>query len=102
MEQALVDDGYSAAAPWWDGNTEPQDFYSEFTNDTTWEVIGDKKIIIFKSCYPSSDITSDIMLEDYKKWYKQLYTIYEKYPDRLFVPLSTPSFIASPYYSCIS
>jgi len=90
MKQALVDADYSAAAPWWGGNTDPKDFYSEFTNDANWEIIGDKKIIIFKSCYPASDISSNAMLEDYKKWYNQLYAIYEKYPNRLFVPLSTP------------
>ncbi|HBY73159.1 MAG TPA: hypothetical protein DEG44_00510, partial [Candidatus Kerfeldbacteria bacterium] len=51
---------------------------------------GDADIIIFKSCFPSSAISSDEMLDQYKDYYNQLYSIYESHPDILFVPMSTP------------
>jgi len=90
MEKALVDAGYETAAPWWDPETNPPDFYNGFTDPNQWDLLKPYSIIIFKSCFPASDITSDEMLEEYKTYYNQLYEIYEKYPDKLFVPLSTP------------
>ncbi|NQU99881.1 MAG: hypothetical protein HQ538_04035, partial [Parcubacteria group bacterium] len=45
---------------------------------------------LFKSCFPSSDITSDEMLADYIAYYKKLFEIYAANPDMLFVPMSTP------------
>ncbi|MEA3272885.1 MAG: hypothetical protein U9P90_04445 [Patescibacteria group bacterium] len=88
MSESLETHGYSGVAPWWDGGTDPQDFYNEFT--VNWGLLAPYGIIIFKSCFPASDITSDSMLEDYKTWYRQLYSIYESHPDKLFVPMSTP------------
>jgi len=88
MRSALVEHGYTGSAPWWDGDTDPQDFYGEFTDN--WSILEPYDIIIFKSCFPASAITSNAMLEDYKTWYRQLYAIYEAHPDKLFVPMSTP------------
>ena len=90
MSQALEKAGYKAAAPWWDGNTDPQDFYTEFSDTNKWQILKPYDIIIFKSCFPASNIDSDEMLENYKTWYNELNKIYQKYPDKLFVPLSTP------------
>jgi hypothetical protein len=90
MKKTLEDHNYKGVAPWWDGNTDPQDFYSEFSDSEKWAILDKYSIIIFKSCFPASDITSDEMLNDYKTWYRQLYTIYSQHPDKLFVPMSTP------------
>ncbi len=90
MREVLENAGYDAAAPWWDGNTDPQDFYSEFTNADNWELLEGYDIIIFKSCFPASDIESDSELQDYKEWYNQLYLVYEDHQNKLFVPMSTP------------
>ena len=90
MEKALQDASYNAIAPWWDGDTDPQDFYSEFSNQDNWELFKDYDIIIFKSCFPASDIESDSELKDYKKWYNQLYSVFQNHQDKLFVPMSTP------------
>lgn len=90
MKSALKSNGYSGKAPWWDGNTDPGDFYSLFTDPSSWATFGNADIIIFKSCYPASSITSKSMLSQYKTWYKELFTIYKSHPDKLFVPMSTP------------
>ncbi|MFA5994872.1 MAG: hypothetical protein WCW27_03220 [Patescibacteria group bacterium] len=86
----LTNHGYTGTAPWWDGNTDPQDFPGLFNDANSWDIFGDSDIIIFKSCYPASAITSDDMLEQYKDWYRELYDIYQAHPNILFMPLSTP------------
>lgn len=95
LEKALTDAGYEAAAPWWDPETNPPDFYPAFTNTDQWQTLDPYSIIVFKSCFPASDITSDEMLEQYKAEYTKLYYIYTKYPNKLFVPLSTPPLLKS-------
>lgn len=90
MKKAFENAGYIAAAPWWDGNTNPQDFYQEFKNNENWKILEPYSIIIFKSCFPASDINSDEMLNEYKENYIKLYEIYRAHPNKLFVPLSTP------------
>ena len=90
MQAALASHGYKGSAPWWNGNTDPPDFPGLFSNSQSWQTIGDANIVIFKSCFPASDITSDQMLENYKSYYRQLYSVYAAHPQVLFVPLSTP------------
>ena len=90
MRAALAAHGYPGEAPWWDGGTDPQDFYDLFRSSANWELLKDSDIIIFKSCFPASAISSDSMLEDYKNWYRRLYSIYQNHPEKLFVPMSTP------------
>lgn len=95
MEKALEDHGYTGSAPWWDGGTDPQDFPTLFNDANNWDILNNYDIIIFKSCFPASDITSDSMLADYKTWYKELYNVYRAHSDKLFVPMSTPPLLES-------
>ncbi len=90
MANALQNAGYEGSAPWWDANTDPGDFYTDFSDPSQWQILEPYSIIIFKSCFPASDITSDEMLTEYKTNYNKLYEIYRAHPDKLFVPLSTP------------
>lgn len=90
MELALNNNGYVGKAPWWSGNTDPGDFYNLFTNYNSWSTFGKADILIFKSCYPASSITSKTMLRQYKTWYKELFSVYKNHPNKLFVPMSTP------------
>ncbi|MFA6475452.1 MAG: hypothetical protein WCV88_04635 [Patescibacteria group bacterium] len=90
METYLSNHGYTGQAPWWNGNTDPQDFNDLFNDANSWTTFGDADIIIFKSCFPASAITSDTMLAQYKDYYNELYSVYESHPNVLFVPLSTP------------
>lgn len=90
MRRILEEAGYDLEAPWWDGGTDPRDFPDLFNDPGSWERFGDRDIIIFKSCYPASDISGKKKLKRYKKWYRQLYAVYRSHPDMLFVPMSTP------------
>ncbi len=91
MHSALENAGYSGDAPWWDGGTDPQDFPGLFQDANNWQnYFNNYDIIVFKSCFPASDITSDEMLTDYKNWYKELYAIYNAHSSKLFVAMSTP------------
>ncbi len=90
LEKSLKDAGYEAAAPWWDAGTDPGDFYADFSDPNQWKILEPYSIIIFKSCFPASNITSTKMLGEYKNNYNKLYEIYRAHPDKLFVPLSTP------------
>lgn len=98
MQKALQDHNYEGYAPWWDGGTDPQNFYEEFKDANKWNIITkdalpsgkERDIIIFKSCFPASNIESDSMLDEYKGYYRQLFEIYSAHPKILFIPLSTP------------
>lgn len=90
MKKAMKKAGYTLKAPWWDGDTDPQDFPELFNDSDYLDILTAYDIIIFKSCYPASGITSKSMLEDYKDYYRELYDVYEANPDILFVPMSTP------------
>jgi len=80
-------------------HTDPPDFPKNFNTAKYfdvikgWELTGDKKqhdIIMFKSCYPASDIKSDEMLEQYKQHYLSLLPAFRAHADIMFIPMSTP------------
>jgi hypothetical protein len=48
------------------------------------------EVIIFKSCFPASAISSDAMLEQYKTYYRTIRARTDQYPSRIFIPFSTP------------
>ena len=47
-------------------------------------------VIVFKSCFPASNITSDAQLRQYKDWYLGMRDVMDRHPDHLFVVLSPP------------
>jgi hypothetical protein len=64
----------------------------------TWELPAGGRhhdVVMFKSCYPNSDITSDAMLEDYKRHYNELLPTFRLHPDILFIGMSTPPLVAA-------
>jgi len=48
------------------------------------------EVIVFKSCFPASNITSDAQLEQYKAWYLGMRDVMDQYPDHVFVVMSPP------------
>ncbi len=48
------------------------------------------EVIIFKSCFPASNITSEAQLQQYQSWYVDMREVMDRHPDRLFVVLSPP------------
>jgi hypothetical protein len=82
--------------------TDPPDFPKNFNTPKyfevirSWELEGGKKqhdIVMFKSCYPASQIDSDAKLEQYKKWYTSLLPTFRKHTDILFIAMSTPPLV---------
>lgn len=79
-------------------HTDPPDFPKTFNTPAYfarvrgWERTDGKPhdIIMFKSCYPASDIESDAKLDQYKKWYDSLLPTFRANPEILFIPMSTP------------
>jgi hypothetical protein len=83
-------------------HTDPPDFPKTFNTPKyldvikRWKLSGDKKqhdIIMFKSCYPASNIDSEEMFENYKKWYLSLLPTFQQHPDILFIAMSTPPLV---------
>lgn len=48
------------------------------------------EVIVFKSCFPASDITNDGHLQQYKDWYLEMRDVMDQHPDRVFVVMSPP------------
>jgi len=83
-------------------HTDPPDFPKNFNTPKRFDVI--KKwelpqgklwhdIIMFKSCYPASNIKSDKMLQQYKDYYNALLPTFKKNPAILFIGMSTPPLV---------
>jgi hypothetical protein len=92
-KEAVVD-GYCIG-----DHTDPPDFPKNFTTPKyfdvikSWELKGDRKqhdIIMFKSCFPASDINDDAMLQAYKSYYTAMIPTFRGHLDILFVAMSTP------------
>ena len=66
--------------------------YSEMGNMTGYNNIapaeGENTIIMFKSCFPNSDVGNSI--EDEKEIYLSLLGYFEKHPDKMFVLITPP------------
>lgn len=94
-------------------HTDPQDFPKNFNTPKYFEVIKgwelgaggetgkvgtsqarkQHDIIMFKSCFPASDIRDETQLESYKKWYLSLVPTFRAHPQILFVAMSTPPLV---------
>lgn len=48
------------------------------------------EVIAFKSCFPASNITDDRQLEQYKTWYLGMREVMDRYPDRIFIVITSP------------
>lgn len=48
------------------------------------------EVIVLKSCFPASNITSDEQLQQYKKWYLAMRDVMDDHPDHVFIVMSPP------------
>lgn len=48
------------------------------------------EVIAFKSCFPTSNITSKEQLEQYESWYLQMREAMDRHPDHLFIVVTPP------------
>jgi len=79
-------------------HTDPPDFPKNFNTPEYYKVIAGWElpeskthdVIMFKSCFPASDIKSDKMLEEYKGYYEAMLPTFKANPKTLFIAMSTP------------
>ncbi len=86
--------GYSYRIP--DDNTDPDGLANIFAQQTYSQPLNalsgllQHEVIVFKSCFPTSNIISDEQLEQYKTWYLGMREVMDAHPDRVFVVMSPP------------
>ena len=79
-------------------HTDPPDFPKNFNTPeyfkeiAGWELAHGKQhdVIMFKSCFPSSDITSGKMVRQYMGYYEAMLPTFKANPKILFIGMSTP------------
>lgn len=54
------------------------------------QILANHEVISFKSCYPASYISGPGELAQYQAWYLAMRDVFDQYPGRLFVVMSTP------------
>jgi len=95
-DQAVVD-GYVVG-----DHTDIPDWPKTFNTPKYFDVVKSWKlsdggkhhdIVMFKSCFPNSDITSDRMLDEYKQDFGALVGTFRANPDILFIGMSTPPLV---------
>jgi hypothetical protein len=86
--------GYSYRVP--NDNTDPDGFVRIFSQSLhTWPVntfsgLMQHEVIIFKSCFPVSHVTSDAQLAQYKSHYVQIRDVMDQHVDHIFVVVTPP------------
>lgn len=79
-----------------DDNTDPDGLAAIFSQpytdppSNTFSHLMQYDVIIFKSCFPTSNIGSDGQLEEYKQYYYTIRNRIDQYPDKLFIPFTPP------------
>ncbi len=82
-----------------DDNTDPIGWYTIFNQDVTdppentLSHMLEFPVILFKSCFPSSNIESDAQFEEYRDYYLSIRDVIDQYPDHLFIPFTTPPLV---------
>ncbi len=82
-------------------HTDPRHFPVLFKNPAylravlTWELSGGRRhdVVMFKSCYPASNIDSKEKLRAYRNHYQALLPVFRAHPRTMFVVMSTPPLV---------
>jgi len=79
-----------------DDNTNPDGYAVIFAQplhdppDNTFSQLMQYDVIVFKSCFPVSNIGDDAQLEEYKSYYLSIRERMDQYPDKVFVIVTQP------------
>jgi hypothetical protein len=79
-----------------DDNTNPDGFAAIFGQplndppDNTFSHLMQYDVIVFKSCYPVSNIQSDEQLAEYKSYYLSIRQRMDEYPAKIFIVVTPP------------
>jgi hypothetical protein len=82
-----------------DDNTDPDGWYNIFNQpvtdppSNTLSHMLQADVIIFKSCFPTSNIDSEEMLRRYQGYYLSIRDVMDQYPDKLFIPFTPPPLV---------
>lgn len=101
-EEGLIDPQGAYLGVNWDvpgDNTDPDGWHAIFQQPVTdppantFSHMLQYDVIIFKSCFPSSHITGEGMLEQYKRYFLDMRAVMDQHPDKLFIPFTTPPLV---------
>jgi hypothetical protein len=101
-DEGLTDPAGNPLDGHWDvpgDNTDPDGWYAVFNQPVTdpptntFSHMLQFDIIIFKSCFPSSDIWDEARLEEYRSYYLSIRDVIDQHPDKLFVAWTTPPLV---------
>lgn len=88
------------------GNTNPDNYALLFSEDgaknqkAAHKLVNSYEVVIIKSCYPNSNITSDKHLETLKDLYQQICKFFrEEWPDKKLIILTSPPLVPLKTYS---
>ena len=79
-----------------DDNTDPDGFNNLFAQpvhaspDNAFTHLMQYDVLAFKSCFPTSNIESDQQLDEYKTYYRNIRTVMDKYPNKIFIVVTPP------------
>lgn len=79
-----------------DDNTDPDGLNTLFAQplhtppDNAFSRLLQYDVIAFKSCFPTSDIQSDAQLAEYKTYYRNIRTVIDRYPQKIFIAVTPP------------
>ncbi len=101
-EEGLVDPagnylGINWAVP--DDNTDPDGWFNIFNQPVTdppantFSHMLEYDVIIYKSCFPSSNIDSEEMFRQYQHYFLSMRDVMDQHPDKLFIPFTTPPLV---------
>jgi hypothetical protein len=82
-----------------DDNTDPDGWFNIFNQPVTDPPANtlshmlEFDVIIFKSCFPNSDIQSEEQFEDYRRYFLSIRDVIDQHPDKLFIPFTTPPLV---------
>jgi hypothetical protein len=89
--------GINWAVP--DDNTDPDGWQTIFSQPVTnpatntFSHMLEYDVIIFKSCFPASDIQSEEQLADYQAYFATIRNVVDTQPNRLFIAFTTPPLV---------
>jgi hypothetical protein len=89
-----ISTGYSYNVP--GDNTDPDGLLNIFSQPVfdlplnTLSGLMQHEVIAFKSCFPTSAITSDALLKDYQMWYTQIRAFMDQHSEKLFIIITQP------------
>lgn len=103
-DEGVVDPAGNHLGINWDvpgDNTDPDGWYHIFNQPVTdpptnvFSHMLQADVIIFKSCFPTSNIYDEAMFETYRDYYLSIRDVIDQHPDKLFIPFTPPPLVSN-------